>query len=80
MKKLSIDKKKKIVCGSPAMVAWVSIIGVSLALSVINTFVSNITSVNNSNYTYSKANYSNKKSTMIRMSAMPSRSAINFWV
>ena len=80
MKKLSVDKKKKTICGSPAMIAWVSIIGVSLALSAINTFVSNITSVNSSNYNYSKNNYSNKKSTMIRMSALPSRSAINFWV
>ncbi len=81
MRKLSIQEKKTTIAGSAAMTAWVAIMGIGLIMSCISGIASSVMqAVSSGSQSRSSYNYSSKKSTMIRMSAFPSRSAINFYV
>lgn len=67
---------------SMSTLVWVGMVGAGLIMSSINTLVSNILNATSSNQTTSNKSYSytSRGSAMIRMSAIPSRSAVNFWV
>ena len=81
VRKLSIYEKKSTIAGSATMAAWVAIMGIGLIMSCISGISSSVlqavTSNNQSKSTYS---YLARRSSMIRISAFPSRSAINFYV
>ncbi len=81
MRKLSIQEKKLTIAGSATMTAWVAIMGVGLIMSCISSVASSVMqAISSTSQSKSSYNYSSKKSSMIRMSAFPSRSAINFYV
>ncbi len=81
MRKLSINEKKSTFAGSAAMTAWVAIMGVGLIMSCISGISTSVLqAVTSNSQTKSTYNYSSRRSSMIRMSAFPSRSAINFYV
>lgn len=81
MRKLSVQEKKLTIAGSATMTAWVAIMGVGLIMSCISSVASSVMqAISSTSQSKSSYNYSSKKSSMIRMSAFPSRSAINFYV
>ena len=82
MRKLSIYEKKSTIAGSATMAAWVAIMGIGLVMSCISGISSSVLQAvtSSSSQTKSTYNYSSRKNSMIRMSAFPSRSAINFYV
>ena len=81
MRKLSIQEKKLTIAGSATMTAWVAIMGVGLIMSCISSVASSVMqAISSTSQSKSGYNYSSKKSSMIRMSAFPSRSAINFYI
>lgn len=81
--KLLTNKQKQNLSATGYMDKWVAMMGVGFALSAISSIVSLIINAVNtsksvdSTYKYS---YSNINSSMIRMSAFPSRSSVNFWI
>lgn len=80
MKKLTFDKKRNISAGAAAStIAWIAIIGASMLFSGINNFVNSLTSSSSSN---SHSSYSalGRQNMMLRMSPIPSRSTLNFWI
>lgn len=81
MKRLTIKKQKQSFGGSATMAAWVAIMGIGMLISSLTSVVSTVVqSVAPSSQQKSNYGYSSKKSAMVRMSAFPSRSAINFWL
>ena len=77
MKKMDNKLKKQVYGGAGFMIAWVTMMGAGLLLSSLTSIISNLT---NTSYS-SKSSYSaaSKKPPVIRMTAIPSRSSINFY-
>ena len=79
MKKLTFEQKKNLSGGVAAStIAWIAILGMSMLFSGVNSFVNNLTSSSsNSRSSYSASSRSNM---MLRMSPIPTRSTLNFWI
>ena len=82
MKELTIEQKKKSFGGvAPVTIAWVAIAGLGILTSGINSLLNHLTGSSNQKYSGNSNFYSSSRgSAMIRMSMIPSRSNISFWV
>lgn len=81
MKRLDIKERKQNFGGSGTMAAWVAIMGVGMLISSLTSVISTVVqSVTPSSQQKSNYGYSSKKNAMVRMSAFPSRSSVNFWL
>ncbi len=81
MRILTEKEKNKIYAGAAkSTLLWIGLIGASLIMSTVNSLVN--TFVNASSPSYEKKSYtsSQRGSSMIKMSVIPSRSSVNFWV
>ncbi len=83
MKKISQDLKKKTNGGLGVMAAWVAVMAVTMIASTIGSTITSVvdkvtTDSSNSQKSYSTSNA--KKSTYVRMSPFPNRSAVSMWM
>ena len=81
MKLLKQKQKEETFGGAFCTAAWVAVIGIGLlvasATSLVNTVANNSQASTNSSTTGASGS---RPTASVRMSAVPSRSSVNFWI